>query len=128
MPTLCNFVNRLGRRHEAVSAVLSLDHADARVGQVEANQPRTISGKPVEQPATRRRRLIRHVVRDRLPFRMLERNQRVGQDVAAHDQSVATGKLNRYVTLRVAGRIDDAQAGDYFIAGVEQADLVLIAA
>lgn len=83
----------LGDRDEAVGAVLALDHSHARVGQVESDQLGAISGEPIKQLATRRRRLIRDVVGSRLPFGMLERNQRVSDDVAADDQPVAAGEL-----------------------------------
>ena len=57
-------------------------------------------------------RLIRHVIGGRPPFRMPERNQRVGEGVSADDQSVATVKLKGHVALRVAWCVDQPQAGD----------------
>ena len=38
----------LGRGHEAVGAVLAFDRSNPRVGQVEANQFRSVMGKPVQ--------------------------------------------------------------------------------
>ena len=59
----------LGDRDEAVGAVLAFDYSHARVGQVESDQLGAISGEPIKQLATRRRRLIRDVVGGRLPIR-----------------------------------------------------------
>ncbi len=50
---------------------------------------------------------------------MPEINYRVDEGITAHDQSVRACEFDRHVTLRVSGRVNDAQAGDDFIAGLD---------
>src|SRR5262245_49421236 len=71
-----------------------------------------IGGKPVQQLATRRHRLIRHMITAVAPFRMPEINYRVYEGIAAHYQHVGTCDLECQVTLGVSGSIHDAQTRD----------------
>ena len=82
----------------------------------------------VEQLAPGRYGLVRHVIGERFLAGMSGRDRRVGEGVSAHDQTVATGKFERNVTLCVARRIDDAKAGDNFIPGLDHFHLFLMAA
>src|SRR5262245_47325225 len=115
----------LGRWHKAVSAILALDQPHARVGQVETDQPRSVDNEPIQQFSPRRYRLIRSMIRNGLPVRMLEGNQRVREDIASNNYAVPASEFKRHVTLRVAWRIDEAQPSDDLIARVHQRDLVL---
>src|SRR5262245_51377465 len=92
---------------------------------MEADQPRTIVGEPVQQLAARRNRLVRHMVRDGFPLRMLEGNQRVRENVTSDNQSLTAGKLERHMALRVTGRIDDTQASNDLFTGIYQFHFVL---
>ena len=60
----------LGDSHKAVSPIFPFDDSDAGIGQVEADQLRAVSGEPVKQLATRRGRLIGHMVGGWPPVRM----------------------------------------------------------
>src|SRR5262245_9527997 len=111
--------------NETIGVVLALYGSDARVGQVEADQLRAVGGEPVQELATRRYRLLRHMIRDGFPLGMPEGDQRVGQSVTTDDQSLTAGKLKGYMALRVTRRIDNPQAGHDLIAGLHQFDLVL---
>src|SRR4029453_19001045 len=102
-----------------------LDQPYARVGKVEADQLRAISSEPIQQLLTRRYRLIRNMIGNGLPVRMLEGNQRVREDITSDNHTLAAGELKRHVTLRVARRIDEAQPRDGLIARVHQRDLIL---
>src|SRR4029078_2594576 len=82
----------------------------------EAGKLRVSGGEPVEQLASRCRRLIRHMIAGVVPFGMPEINYRVYEGITAHDQSGRACECDRHVTLRVSGRVNDAQSGDDFIA------------
>lgn len=71
---------------------------------MEADQAAAVGGQTIEQGAAGRGGLIRHMVGHWPPVRMLERDQRMGQSVAANQQAVGARHLKRYMALGVAGR------------------------
>lgn len=48
----------------------------------------------------------------------------MGQNIAADDQAVAAVELKRYVTLRMARGIDNAQTGDDLVPRLDRFDLI----
>jgi hypothetical protein len=57
---------------KAVGRAVSRYGADARIGQVEADQPCFVGGQPIQQVSPRYHGLLGHVVGDRTPLRMRE--------------------------------------------------------
>ena len=86
---------------------------------MESNQYRAVCGEPIEKLAPRRYRLVGHVVGRRLPFRVLKRDERVGEGVASNDQAVIAGEFKRNVALCVAGRIGNTQASNDLVASFD---------
>ena len=65
-------------------------HVFARMPRIALMGPAAaVGGQAVEQFASRVGGLVRHMIGGRPPFRMHERNQRMGKHIAADDQTVA---------------------------------------
>src|SRR5215475_4904680 len=79
------------RWHESIRHILALDHAQAGVGQMEADETRLVCREAVEQAPPRGDGTIGLVVGGGTPVGMFERYDRMGQRVAQDDEAVAAG-------------------------------------